>query len=351
MPKIEQNINVFRGAICSGSDNDLPPEHCSEQSDMVAEQDSIKTRPGFVKKNTTALAGGILGLFDYRRKTGQYSFLWSAGGNIYDDLDVYTVSENSDSLILTKTGAGGRKELGGFANPGGIYYDADSEFCFVTNQDIYDTSIVKTKIDGTGWEKFGSRGAGANQFKTPRGLHYDSATEFIYIADSYNSRIVKTKIDGTGWETSIWFSYPVDVYYDVPTDFCYIVESGYNRIVKTKMDGTGRVNLGSYGSGESQFNSPRGIYYDSATEFIYVADRTNHRIVKTKIDGSGWETYGSQGDGVGEFNQPRGIFYDSGLIYVADRINCRIVKTKMDGSVWEVTKSVVGPSDVYYSIL
>ncbi|NOZ64123.1 MAG: hypothetical protein GXO71_04195, partial [Caldiserica bacterium] len=64
-----------------------------------------------------------------------------------------------------------------------------------------DAYIVKTKIDGTGWQTYGSKGPGVGQFNNPRGIDYDSITGYIYIADSGNNRIVKTKIDGTGWQT------------------------------------------------------------------------------------------------------------------------------------------------------
>ncbi|MDD3735220.1 MAG: hypothetical protein PHO31_01965, partial [Candidatus Pacebacteria bacterium] len=42
---------------------------------------------------------------------------------------------------------------------------------------------------------------GKLQFSSPSGIFYDSSSDFIYVADTSNNRIVKTKIDGTGWQT------------------------------------------------------------------------------------------------------------------------------------------------------
>ena len=173
-----------------------------------------------------------------------------------------------------------------------------------------------------GFDSYGSQGSGIGEFYRPYGIHYDSASEFIYVGDRNNSRIVKTKIDGTGWITLSGFSFPHGIHYDSAREFIYVADYNNNRIVKTKIDGTGWTTLGG-------FSFPAGIHYDSASEFIYVNDTGNNYIVKTKIDGTGWTTYGSQGSGIGEFYLPYGIHYDSAskYIYVADYLNSRIVKT------------------------
>ncbi|MBU1759201.1 right-handed parallel beta-helix repeat-containing protein, partial [Patescibacteria group bacterium] len=239
--------------------------------------------------------------------------------------------------------------LGGFYSPWGIYYDNASGYIYVANW-AYQSSIVKTKIDGTGWTTYGTNGSGVGEFNWPTDIHYDSASEYIYVADGGNSRIVKTKIDGTGWTTyhgtyGSEFYWPTGIYYDSASEYMYVADSVYlycgnHRIVKTKIDGTGWTTLGTEGSGVGEFAYHQGIHYDSASEYIYVADGgytiANHRIVKTKIDGTGWTTYGTYGSGVGEFSSPWSIYYDSAseYMYVADRDNNRIVKTKIDGTGW-----------------
>ncbi len=191
------------------------------------------------------------------------------------------------------------------------------------------------------WTTYGSRGIGIGQFYEIKGIHYDPASGFIYVADCHNDRIVKTKIDGTGWTTLGGFNKPIGIYYDSASGFIYVGNANSNNIVKTKIDGTGWTTLGG-------FSEPRGIYYDSASEFIYVIQA--HLIIKTKIDGTGWTTYGSQGSGVGQFSYPSGIHYDpaSGFIYVADYNNGRIVKTKIDGTGWTTLGGFNKPRGIHY---
>ena len=121
-------------------------------------------------------------------------------------------------------------------------------------------------------------GNGVAQFNYPHSIWYDSASDFIYVADTYNNRIVKTKIDGTGWST-----------------------------------------YGSSGSGVGNFNSPQSIQFDSASGYFNIGDTGNSRFVRTKIDGTGWQT-------TSDFNSKEKILYsaqatdDSRMVYdVASR--------------------------------
>ena len=255
-----------------------------------------------------------------------------------------SISENIESVVehwITYGSEG--SGVGEFNQPRGIHYDVASEYIYVADT-IYlgNHRIVKTKIDGTGWITYGSEGSGVGQFNQPKGIYYDATSGYIYIADFWNYRVVKTKIDGTGWTTYGssgsgvgQFDKPSDIHYDTASGYIYIVDFYTNhRIVKTKIDGTGWTTYGSSGSGVGQFGAGGRIYYDATSGYIYIADYWNSRIVKTKIDGTGWTTYGSWGSGVGEFYYPGGIYYDdaSEYIYVVD--NHRIVKTKIDGTGW-----------------
>jgi len=71
-----------------------------------------------------------------------------------------------------------------------------------------------------GWATYGSLGSGKGQFNYPCGIHYDSGSDFIYVADWTNHRIVKTMLNGTGWTTygtygtgTGEFYYPCDIIY------------------------------------------------------------------------------------------------------------------------------------------
>lgn len=74
-------ISKFLGMVTVGDGNDIPLDNCTEQQDLTNTLlDSISTRPGTTKFNTTAWAGKMLGIFQYKRKSGQYIIL-TANGN------------------------------------------------------------------------------------------------------------------------------------------------------------------------------------------------------------------------------------------------------------------------------
>jgi len=235
--------------------------------------------------------------------------------------------------------------------PMGVWYDNASQYFYITDTGRH--VIVRTKADGTGWVTLGtqgSSGSGVGQFNYPRGIYYDAASDYLYIADSSNSRIVKTKITGEGWTSygsygsgTGKFYYPSGITYDASTGYIYTTDfnnsNANTKIIKTKIDGTGWTGYGSSGSSTNQFGSDYtfgGIYYDAASQYLYISDTSNSRIVKTQFGGTGWTTYGSSGSGTGQFSSPRGLWYDPSTeyIYIADYSNHRMVKTKIDGTGW-----------------
>ena len=84
--------------------------------------------------------------------------------------------------------------------------------------------------------------------------------------------------------------------------------------------------MGSYGSGDGQFNGVYGVAVDSSGN-VYVPDAGLRRV--QTFDGSGalLTTWGSPGTGDGQFAYPLGVAVDaSGNIYIADSSNYRIQK-------------------------
>lgn len=73
--------------------------------------------------------------------------------------------------------------------------------------------MVRTNWDATNWTSFGSTGTGTNQFSSSSKAFFDPQSEYIYVADSGNNRIVRTKIDGTGWQTTNDFNAKEKVLY------------------------------------------------------------------------------------------------------------------------------------------
>ena len=87
--------------------------------------------------------------------------------------------------------------------------------------------------------------------------------------------------------------------------------------------GRTKTTIGSYGSGELQFQSPRGLAI--VGEVVYVADYGGHRIHKLTTGGEFLGAFGQKGSSVGQFNGPWDIkISPEGKVYVADRNNSRI---------------------------
>ena len=334
------NIKNFFGMLTMGGNKSLLPDFCREQQDMIANRGFCKTRPGFSRFDPTAQAVGSLGplgLFQFRRKNGQWSTLsFSDDGKMYDWPDWFW----------------NMGFIGGFSYPSDVFYDSASEYLYIA--DTYNNRIVKTKINGDGWTVLDLTGLSLG----PWGIYYDSASEYIYftdqsiVAEGYSAGIVKTKIDGTGWvaytgPTSSEFSINANgggIWYDSASEYIYVANGANDNVVKTKIDGTGFATYGTGGSGVGQFNKVQDVQYDSSTEYLHIVDDTNHRIVKTKFDGTGWTTYGTTGTGVGNFKNPKRLFFDSatGYIRVSDYRNDRIVMTKIDGTGWDTISGGFG---------
>ncbi len=64
----------------------LPPRYAREIQDMISERGLTRVRPGFTKYNPQAQFAEILGIFDYRRKSGQT-------GDFFYDTVTYEANE------------------------------------------------------------------------------------------------------------------------------------------------------------------------------------------------------------------------------------------------------------------
>ena len=402
------NTSWYGGAIANGEGSSMTITNCVFAGNTASldggglsnwHSSVVVTNCTFYQNQAGYRGGGVfnLGGEDYSSATLTNCILW-------DNIDNYSGNDEVKSAFGTNPvdisycdikGSGGSGPSGPnpnwdiyFGIDGGGNIDADPLFVDPSNpldnglrlsQDspcidkANNTAAPLTDILGI--ERFGTADMGAYEFELdrwityggpagdefyfPYGIYYDSASGYIYVADSENNRIVKTKINGDGWTPCYGpngpnpgvdnFSYPCGIYYDNSTGYIYVIDTANHRIVKTKINGDGWTPC--YGPngpnpGVDNFSSPSGIYYDSASGYIYVADY--QRIVKTKINGDGWTTYGSGGSGKGQFNFPTTIYYASEYIYVADGGNDRIVKTKIDGTGWTTLEGFSGPDGIYY---
>lgn len=105
----------------------------------------------------------------------------------------------------------------------------------------------------------------------------------------------------------------------------YVTESFGNRFVKYAPNGTQLMAVGSFGTGQGQFNSPHGVAVESGGA-IFVADTGNNRIQRFYPNGSYQTEWGSFGAGLGQFKQPAALAVEGGNVFVADTDNDRVVR-------------------------
>ena len=99
--------------------------------------------------------------------------------------------------------------------------------------------------------------------------------------------------------------------------------------------------VGSYGSGNGQFNYPNGIAIDSSGD-IFVTDYDNCRVQEFDSTGNYLTQFGSYGRGNGQLIWPTAITADpSGNIWVYDSDNLRLEKFNHSGAY-------VGQSNTYF---
>ncbi|MDD5454564.1 MAG: choice-of-anchor L domain-containing protein [Candidatus Ratteibacteria bacterium] len=322
---IQSHTEITNSIFWSGGSNSLNDKYGNYLSVTYSDieggytgKGNINSEPLFVNNNPSG-EDGIFGTEDDGLRLRH-------GGSPCVDTANHAVAPSTDMLGDNRFGIAdmGAYEfkhdgslwdsLPGFSSPHDVHYDSASGYLYVADTDNH--RIVKTRMDGTGWTAYGSIGSGTGKFNSPQGIYYDSASDYIYVADTKNHRIVRFKMD----EPDDWTAY------------------------------------GSFGSGIGRFNSPQGIYYDAGSSStlvwgdIYVADTNNHSIVRTKINGIGWTALGTGGEGIGQFNYPTNVYgsWAQRHILVTDRLNYRIVKTRMDGTGWDTLEYISSPFGLHY---
>jgi len=204
-------------------------------------------------------------------------------------------------------------------------------YCYVA--DTANHRIKKHKCSDLSYvNKFGSFGAGNDQFNQPRGICTDGT--HLYICDTVNHRIKKHKVSDFSFVSEVGSQGSGDDQFDNPYGICtdgtylYIGDTDNNRIVKRKCSDLSYVSkIGSWGSGDDQFGYPNAICTDNI--HLYICDRWNNRIVKRKCSDLSYDSkFGTFGYGDDNFNYPWGICTDNTHIYVSDSGNHRIKKHK-----------------------
>lgn len=166
----------------------------------------------------------------------------------------------------------------------GAYAQIKAITCDGTNlYFIYLNTVVKTDLLGTEILNFG----GSSVFNFPLGIDWNNGN--LYIADTYNTKIDKYTDTGTfiARKYDITLSRPAGI--AVIGDFVCVSDLVNARLVFLEKDSLNvSTTIGSFGSGNENFNFPVGV---SATDdFIYISDAGNNRIstysydISTEID-------------------------------------------------------------------
>ncbi len=208
--------------------------------------DALGDRTGYTDTQLPATAAGYNG-------TNSLQYAYDGTSTLkYKTASNLSADKGSVEMKIQKSAYGNNsnQDVGSFNGPMGVAYDSSNGYIYVA--DRFNNRIVKTKIDGTVWQTFGTLGAGVGQFNSPRGISLNTVTGDLYVADACNGRIVKTKMDGSVWDTLSGFSTgscnttdwanegaTMNVFYDQANDDLYV--AGISGYTKTKMNGTGRT--------------------------------------------------------------------------------------------------------------
>jgi streptogramin lyase len=131
------------------------------------------------------------------------------------------------------------------------------------------------------------------------------------------------------------FNTPTDVALGPEGDL-WVADYANNRLQHLNPAGEYVGQFGSQGSGAGKLSNPASIAIDAESN-IWVADKGNSRIQKFSPEGALLDGFGSLGSGNGQFNRPEGIAIDaSGDIWVSDTYNYRIQKFSDEGDFIEV---------------
>jgi len=191
--------------------------------------------------------------------------------------------------------------------------------------------------------------AGAAQLKEPWGVAVDDSQN-VYVADTWNHRILKFSPQGklirqwgrfadtagraVGQAGLFWG--PRDIAIDAAGNL-YVTDTGNKRIEKFDPDGNFLAQWGGFGIESGQFNEPVGIAISRATGDIFVADTWNRRVQRFDKNFTflaQWPVHGWEGESVN--NKPYIAVDSQDNVYVTDPENYRVIKFDHAGNLLAV---------------
>lgn len=188
----------------------------------------------------------------------------------------------------------------------------------------FDSSYVHQRTFGTTGVPYVTDG---EHFNDPAGLAINPTDGSIYLAEARGHCLVKLDAsDDLVWTVgepgvkggdNTHFIYPQDVALD-DSGAVYVVDTYNHRVQIYDAGGVYSDTLGSWGSGDYQFDRPHGLTI-SPDGLIYVADSGNHRVQIFDASLNYVDTLGTPGSGDFYFEWPEDVAVDTrGYVYVAD---------------------------------
>jgi sugar lactone lactonase YvrE len=196
--------------------------------------------------------------------------------------------------------------------------------------------VQKFSSSGTYVSQFGAMGSGPAKFSAPSGITLSNGV--LAIADSGNNWVQEYGADGyilefgsgvigassglalTGGGQNLW-----------------IADTANNRLFSFTTDsegveGTWVQTVGSFGTGQVQFNAPHGLAVDRSNN-LWVVDSGNNRLQQLSSTGTWLQSIGSKGVGDGQFKAPEFLALDSsGNLWIADTGNNRVEELNDSGT-------------------
>lgn len=191
----------------------------------------------------------------------------------------------------------------------------------------------------------GGSGSGNNQLAFPYGLAQDPVTKTLYIADFGNHRIMSypqgastgSVVAGrniSGYTATLLNS-PVGIHLDSLTNSLLIANFGASNIVRWVLGASAWTlvagdSSGLPGNSSNMLHVPAGVTQDPMGN-VYIADTGNHRIQLLLVGESEARTIlgttGVSGVSASLLNSAYAVRLDSQLnLYVADTLNQRVQK-------------------------
>lgn len=198
----------------------------------------------------------------------------------------------------------------------------------IVGQRLYVTDSVAGRLiclDLKGHELW-SRGA-ADGFVRPTGLA--ASADLLYVVDTGQHRIVTVGLNGTIYDRigtrgngPGQFNFPTNIV-RAADGRLFVTDSMNFRVQVLDRRGAPLASFGRLGDGPGDFDKPKGIALDSDGH-VYVVEGLDDVVQIFDEQGRLLLTFGGSGAGPGELWLPSGITIVNDVVYVADAANRRV---------------------------